>query len=98
MKAEKKKPKFSHEFLDELIRGGGTSEGLLGSGGLLHELKGALMERMLQGELTAHLGYEKHERSPTSGNSRNGGTSKKIHTESGPVEVEIGRASCRERV
>lgn len=89
-KRKKKEPKFANELLDELIRRGGSSEGLLGGGGLLHELKGALMERILQAEMDEHVGYEKHAKGET-GNNRNGSSSKTVHTESGPVRIEVPR-------
>lgn len=50
------------------------------------------MEQMLEGELDGHLGYAKH--SPqgiNSGNSRNGKTSKTIHTKRGELEVAVPR-------
>jgi len=88
----KKEPKFAHELLDELIRRGGSAAGLLGSGGLLHELKGALMERMLQAEMDEHLGYEKHAKGESEGgNNRNGASGKTVQTESGPVRIEVPR-------
>jgi len=49
-------------------------------------------EKMLEGELDHHLGYEKH--SPegrNSGNSRNGKTSKKLKSKYGEVEIEVPR-------
>ena len=49
---------ISNELLDELLKGCARPEDLLGEAGLMKELKLRLMERMLGGELTAHLGYE----------------------------------------
>lgn len=49
-------------------------------------------EKMLEGELDHHLGYQKH--SPegrNSGNSRNGKTSKKLKSKYGEVEIEVPR-------
>jgi putative transposase len=58
----------------------------------LHRLKGALMERMLEAEMTTHLGYEPNEaKGRNSGNTRNGHSSKKVQTESGPVEIRVPR-------
>lgn len=48
------------ELLDELLKDYGRPEDLLGKDGLLNKLKKALLERALDGELTHHLGYEKH--------------------------------------
>jgi putative transposase len=50
------------------------------------------MERMLQGEMTHHLGYDKHaiEGHPT-GNSRNGKSKKTVKTGNGAIEIEVPR-------
>ena len=46
---------------------------IVGEGGLLKELTKRLLERALEGEMTAHLGYEKGERgSERRSNPRNG--------------------------
>ena len=47
------------ELIDELIATSGGS--LIGPDGLVKELTKALVERMLSGELSHHLGYGKHE-------------------------------------
>lgn len=44
------------------------------------------MQRILEGELTSHLGYEKQQVTDAE-NSRNGHTTKTVQTESGPVSV-----------
>jgi putative transposase len=92
MKREKKKQIFSDEVLDELISKGGSPSHLLSSGGLLHQLKGALMERILRAEMDDHLGYDKHEKYQSeTGNNRNGTSQKTVTTESGAVRIEIPR-------
>ena len=48
------------------------------------------VERALNAELDQHLGYNKHEPSP-SGNSRNGYTNKTLKTEEGEFELETPR-------
>lgn len=58
----------------------------------LKELHSKALEKMLEGEMDAHLGYEKN--SPegnNTGNSRNGLTTKKIKTEFGESEIKIPR-------
>lgn len=66
------------EILDELLAGV-SSPDELGDGGLLRQLKKALMERALGAELTHHLGYEKNDPAGRgSGNSRNGHSSKTV--------------------
>lgn len=48
------------------------------------------VEAALNGELDAHLGYEKHQKS-TSANSRNGYTTKTLKTEEGEIELKTPR-------
>ena len=58
----------------------------------LKDLHSQVLEQMLEGEMDAHLGYEKH--SPlgnNSGNSRNGSFPKKIQTEHGESVIHIPR-------
>jgi hypothetical protein len=47
-------------------------------------------ESALEGEITNHLGYEKHEKT-TGGNPRNGSRSKTVVTEVGPVAIDVPR-------
>lgn len=80
------------ELLDELLSGLSKPEDLLGDGGLLRQLKKALMERALGGELTHHLGYEKGDLAGRgSGNSRNGYSSKTVLDEDGEIDLSIPR-------
>lgn len=53
-------PPIRPELLDELLKDYQKPEDLLGEDGLLQQLTKALVERALTGELTHHLGYEKH--------------------------------------
>ncbi len=46
-------------ILDRLIKGK-APEDILGQSGLVKDLTRRLVERVLEGEMTAHLGYEKH--------------------------------------
>ncbi|RAJ46971.1 transposase-like protein [Kitasatospora sp. SolWspMP-SS2h] len=65
---------------------------LTGAGGLLQQLTKKLLESALEGEMTYHLGYEKHDPAGAgSGNSRNGVRSKTVLTEVGPVEIDVPR-------
>jgi len=41
--------------------------------------------------MTAHLGYEKHERGEGSGNARNGTRPKTVLTKAGPVQIDVPR-------
>ncbi len=89
---ETTRARIKQEVLDELLKHVGKPEELLGANGLLQQVKGALMERLLEAEMSAHLGYERNEpKGRRSGNSRNGHTTKTVTTESGPVEVRVPR-------
>jgi transposase-like protein len=52
------------EILDELLKDYQKPEDLLGQNGLLQQLSKALIERVLDTEMTHHLGYEKHSPEP----------------------------------
>jgi len=80
------------ELLDELLSGLSKPEDLLGDAGLFRQLKKALMERALGGELTHHLGYAKGDPAGRgTGNSRNGHSSKTVLAEEGEIELSIPR-------
>lgn len=56
----------------------------------LKQLHAQVLEKMLEGEMDAHLGYEKNSVSGhNSGNSRNGSYPKKIQTEHGEAIIPI---------
>lgn len=83
---------ITKEILDQLLKEYEKPEDLLGDDGLLRQLTKALVERALEGELTHHLGYEKH--SPVgknTGNSRNGSTPKTVKSKRGQTEIEVPR-------
>lgn len=70
------------------------SEGLqlTGEGGLWQMLTKRVLESALEGEITDHLGYEKHDPAgKNNGNSRNGTRAKTVLTDVGPVEVKVSR-------
>lgn len=82
----------AEELLAELATEYGTTEGLFGPGGLVPQLTRRLVERALEGEMSHHLGYERHDPSGhLSGNSRNGHQSKTLVTEMGEVEIRVPR-------
>jgi putative transposase len=85
-------PPIRPELLDELLKDYKKPEDLLGQDGLLQQLTKALVERALDGELTHHLGYEKHESAgDNSGNSRNGTTPKTMRGKRGQVQIDVPR-------
>ena len=84
-------PESVDRMLDELLKGKKPEE-ILGEGGLLKDLTKRLVERALAGEMTAHLGYEKHApEGRNTGNSRNGSTSKRVLTDTGEIAIEVPR-------
>jgi len=65
---------------------------LTGEGGVLAQLTKRLLESALDGEITDHLGYDKHDPAGRDGgNSRNGARAKTVLTEVGPVEITVPR-------
>jgi putative transposase len=65
---------------------------LVGEGGLLQQLTKRVLESALEGEISDHLGYDKHDAAAKTGaNSRNGHRSKTVTTEIGPVEIDVPR-------
>ncbi|MFE9610972.1 IS256 family transposase [Streptomyces sp. NPDC006012] len=65
---------------------------LTGEGGLLQQLTKRVLESALEGGITDHVGYDKHDvAGRNSGNSRNGTRSKTVLTDVGPVEVKVPR-------
>ncbi|MBU3866251.1 IS256 family transposase [Streptomyces sp. 4503] len=84
----------SDEQLIAMLVDRARSEGLqlTGQGGLLQQLTKRVLESALEGEITDHVGYDKHDvTGRNSGNSRNGTRSKTVLTDVGPVEVKVPR-------
>jgi transposase-like protein len=79
----KKEDLLSDEFLKQFK----TGEDLYS---FLGQLQKRGLEKMLEGELDAHLGYEKHEKT-TIANARNGFSNKKIKTSFGESEIQVPR-------
>lgn len=87
-------PVVDRGLVEQLV-GGARAQGLAidGEGGLLAQLTKLVVESALEGELTAHLGYEKHERAGEAGvgNARNGVRSKTVLSKAGPIEIDVPR-------
>jgi transposase-like protein len=65
---------------------------LVGPDGLLRRVTKLVLEGALEGELTGHLGYGRHDQAgKDGGNSRNGTRSKTVLTDVGPVEIDVPR-------
>jgi putative transposase len=84
---------IDQELVDRLLEEAGERDlDLLGEGGLLSQLTKQVLETALDAELTAHLGYERHDPAGRgSGNSRNGTSAKRVHTDVGTVSLEVPR-------
>lgn len=81
-------PQVVEYFLDKVK----TSDDIFGDSGVMKALKKALTERILEGELTTELGYEKHAAiGKNTGNSRNGYSSKTLKTTDGEMEINVPR-------
>ena len=77
-----------------MLVGRACSEGLrlTGGGGLLQVLTRRVLESALDGEITDHVGCEKHDPAGKNiGNSRNGTRVKAVLTDVGPVGVKVPR-------
>jgi putative transposase len=83
---------ITKDLLDELMKDYRSPEDLLGEAGLFNQLKKALLERALEGELTHHLGYDKHApEGKNSGNSRNGHSKKRVLSKDGEFSIQVPR-------
>jgi putative transposase len=81
-------------LLDELLARSRDEAGglrLTGEGSMLGELVRAVLERALEAELTAHLGYTRHTQATGAGNARNGRIAKTVQTGVGPVRLSVPR-------
>jgi putative transposase len=76
--------------LIEQARAQGVS--LVGPGGLLAQVTKTVLQTALDTEMAEHLGYAKGDPAGRGrGNHRNGSSAKTVHTEVGPVRLEIPR-------
>jgi len=92
MARDRTRKQIRDEILDELLEGYDNPEDLLGKDGLLNQLRGRLVERVLDAELTDHLGYDKHDpNGHGTGNSRNGRRKKTLRDDAGQMEIEVPR-------
>ena len=79
-------------LLDELLKDCTSPQAILGAHGLLKQLTKRMIERVLEAELTAHLGYAPHVRYGTEEhNARNGKGQKTVQTDAGSVDLAVPR-------
>lgn len=83
-------PKIAKELLDQIVAEGPMTAQQINATTMA--LKKALIERALGGELSHHLGYSPGASRPEdAGNLRNGSSAKTVHTEDGPLRIEVPR-------
>ena len=69
-----------------------TQEEVVGQNGLIKRLTGKILQRVLDAEMTHHLGYDKNSNlGDNSGNSRNGHTKKTILVENQSATISVPR-------
>lgn len=76
--------------VDVLIESDSDFSNILGKEGLIKQLSKCILERALEAEMQAHLGYDRYERN-ASENARNGSFKKNLTTENGQLELEVPR-------
>lgn len=83
------------DYLDslarDLVKQYKTKDALFGDKGVVKELQKRLLQTALDGELTEHLGYEKHARMDTKDNARNGYSNKTVVGAEGEMELRVPR-------
>ena len=90
-KKDSEREKELKRLLDGLIKVK-TAEEILGESGLVKELTQRLVTHVLEGEMTAHLGYDKHAaEGRNGGNSRNGRARKRLKSGTAELEIEVPR-------
>lgn len=90
-KKQSEREKRVQDAIDELLKDK-RPEDILGEGGLVQDLTKRLLERALEGEMTDHLGYEKHaSEGRDKGNSRNGKSRKRVKTGETEVDLDVPR-------
>ena len=84
---------FSEEMFEEFrtkFLSAKSYDELMGKGGAIKELLGKGIEQLLEAEMDAHLGYQKHSvAGNNSGNSRNGHKNKTLQSEHGSMQISV---------
>ena len=92
MKKPKTTPAIDTNLIDSLIKQYDDPMDIFRENGLMMQLKKAIVERVMEGELTTELGYEKHDSAGNnSGNSRNGYTEKTLKCNDGHLSIKVPR-------
>src|SRR5436305_11013669 len=79
-------------LLDELLKDYTDRKEIRGEHGLLRQLTKRVVERALEAELTAQLGYEPHARNGSSpGNCRKGKGQQTVQTATAQCDIDVPR-------
>jgi transposase-like protein len=88
-------PRLDQSLAQQLVteaREAGGVAALTGPDGLLAGLVAQILQTALNVELDDHLGYDRNGRRPEgTSNARNGTTAKTVHTDVGPVDLDVPR-------
>ncbi len=84
---------LDEQLIDQLVeRSRSRGLQLTGDGSVLQQLTKRFLESALEGEITDHLGYGRHDPAGhNTGNSRNGSRAKTVLTDIGPVAIKVPR-------
>ncbi len=92
MQKPKVNPPIDVNLIDSLIKQYDDPMDIFRENGLMMQLKKAIVERVMEGELTTELGYEKNDSAGNnSGNSRNGHTEKTLKCNDGHLPIKVPR-------
>jgi len=80
------------EQIATALAGVRSTDDFFGQEGVFSRLFSEALQQMLEGEMSDHLGYERYEaKGRNSGNSRNGGYTKKVRTSTGESTLRVPR-------
>ncbi len=83
------------EALQRELNSATSMDDFFGKDGIFARLFSKTLEQMLEGEMTAHVGYEKYApEGRNKGNSRNGKYRRKVKSSAGEVSIEVPREAC----
>lgn len=89
---QNEKPLFDVAKVEEKLKAVRCLSDLTGPSGVFQEMFKSTIERILQAEQEAHLGYEPYQKTDSEqDNSRNGYFKKTLKTSSGAVEIDVPR-------
>lgn len=92
MRKPKTTPAIDTNLIDSLIKQYDDPMDIFRENGLMMQLKKAIVERVMEGELTTELGYEKHDSAGNnSGNSRNEYSEKTLKCNDGHLPIKVPR-------